>query len=81
VIEAERTLLTVQRLDTQIRGSRANSTVALIRALGGRLGYAYDGVRQRSVTNVRDPSWLPLSASIKLHWHCGNPREINPAAA
>ena len=35
VIEAQRTLLTVQRLDTQIRGSRANSTVALIRALGG----------------------------------------------
>jgi multidrug efflux system outer membrane protein len=35
VIEAERTLLTVQRLDTQIRGSRANATVALIRALGG----------------------------------------------
>lgn len=35
VIEAQRTLLTVQRLDTQIRGARANSTVALIRALGG----------------------------------------------
>jgi multidrug efflux system outer membrane protein len=35
VIEAQRTLLTVQRLDTQIRGTRANSTVALIRALGG----------------------------------------------
>jgi len=35
VIEAQRTLLTVQRLDVQIRGSRANSTVALIRALGG----------------------------------------------
>lgn len=35
VIEAERTLLTVQRLHVQIRGSRANSTVALIRALGG----------------------------------------------
>ena len=35
VIEAQRTLLTVQRADMQIRGSRANSTVALIRALGG----------------------------------------------
>jgi multidrug efflux system outer membrane protein len=35
VIEAQRTLLTVQRLDTQIRRSRANLTVALIRALGG----------------------------------------------
>ena len=35
VIEAQRTLLPVQRLDTQIRGSRANSTVALIRAWGG----------------------------------------------
>ena len=35
VIEAQRTLLVVQRLDTQIRGARANSTVALIRALGG----------------------------------------------
>ena len=35
VIDAERSLLSVQRLDTQIRGARAASTVALIRALGG----------------------------------------------
>ena len=35
VIDAQRSLLTVQRLDTQIRGARAVSTVALIRALGG----------------------------------------------
>jgi multidrug efflux system outer membrane protein len=35
VIEAQRTLLTVQRADVQILGARANSTVALIRALGG----------------------------------------------
>lgn len=35
VIDAQRSLLAVQRLDTQIRGARANSTVALIRALGG----------------------------------------------
>jgi len=35
VIEAQRTLLAVQRSDVQIRGARANSTVALIRALGG----------------------------------------------
>lgn len=35
VIDAERSLLSVQRLDTQIRGARVNSTVALIRALGG----------------------------------------------
>ncbi len=35
VIEAQRTLLVVQRLDTQIRAARSNSTVALIRALGG----------------------------------------------
>ncbi len=35
VIDAQRSLLSVQRLDTQIRGSRATSTVALIRALGG----------------------------------------------
>lgn len=35
VIDAQRSLLSVQRLDTQIRGTRATSTVALIRALGG----------------------------------------------
>ncbi|HEY3073607.1 MAG TPA: efflux transporter outer membrane subunit [Burkholderiales bacterium] len=35
VIDAQRSLLAVQRLDTQIRGARASSTVALIRALGG----------------------------------------------
>ena len=35
VIDAQRSLLSIQRLDTQIRGARAASTVALIRALGG----------------------------------------------
>lgn len=35
VIDAQRSLLALQRLDTQIRGTRAVSTVALIRALGG----------------------------------------------
>lgn len=35
VIDAQRSLLLVQRLDTQLRGTRAISTVALIRALGG----------------------------------------------
>lgn len=35
VIDAQRSLLAVQRLDTQIKGARAQSTVALIRALGG----------------------------------------------
>ena len=35
VIDAQRSLLSVQRLDTQIKGARAVSTVALIRALGG----------------------------------------------
>lgn len=35
VIDTQRTLLGVQRLDAQIRGARAVSTVALIRALGG----------------------------------------------
>jgi outer membrane protein, multidrug efflux system len=35
VIDAQRSLLTFQRLDTQIKGARAVSTVALIRALGG----------------------------------------------
>jgi multidrug efflux system outer membrane protein len=35
VIDAQRSLLSVQRLETQIRGARAGSTVALIRALGG----------------------------------------------
>ena len=35
VIDAQRSLLLVQRLETQIRGARAASTVALIRALGG----------------------------------------------
>lgn len=35
VIDAQRSLLAVQRLDTQIKGARAGSTVALIRALGG----------------------------------------------
>jgi multidrug efflux system outer membrane protein len=38
VIDAQRSLLTVQRLETQIRGARAGSTVALIRALGGGWG-------------------------------------------
>src|SRR5690606_39032502 len=35
VIDAERSLLAVQRQHTRIRGARAASTVALIRALGG----------------------------------------------
>ena len=35
VVDAQRTLLVVQRLDAQFRGARAASTVALIRALGG----------------------------------------------
>jgi multidrug efflux system outer membrane protein len=35
VVDAQRTLLVVQRLDAQIRGARAVATVALIRALGG----------------------------------------------
>jgi multidrug efflux system outer membrane protein len=35
VLDAQRSLLLVQRLETQIRGARAGSTVALIRALGG----------------------------------------------
>ena len=35
VVDGQRTLLVVQRLDVQIRGARATSTVALIRALGG----------------------------------------------
>jgi multidrug efflux system outer membrane protein len=35
VIDAQRTLLTVQRLETQIRGARAVTTVLLVRALGG----------------------------------------------
>ena len=35
VIDAQRSLLSTQRLDTQIKGARAASTVALIRALGG----------------------------------------------
>lgn len=35
VIDAQRSLLAVQRLDTQVRGARAGATVALVRALGG----------------------------------------------
>jgi multidrug efflux system outer membrane protein len=35
VVDGQRTLLVVQRLDVQIRGARAVSTVALVRALGG----------------------------------------------
>jgi multidrug efflux system outer membrane protein len=35
VVDSQRTLLVVQRLDVQIRGARAVSTVALVRALGG----------------------------------------------
>ena len=38
VIDAERSLLAIQRLETQIRGARASATVALIRALGGGWG-------------------------------------------
>jgi multidrug efflux system outer membrane protein len=38
VIDAQRSLLSMQRLDTQIKGARAVSTVALIRALGGGWG-------------------------------------------
>ena len=34
-IDAQRSLLSTQRLETQIKGARATSTVALIRALGG----------------------------------------------
>jgi hypothetical protein len=35
VIEAQRTLLIVRRLDTQIRAARSKSTVVLSRAPGG----------------------------------------------
>jgi len=35
VIDTQRSLLSIQRLDTQVKGARAASTVALIRALGG----------------------------------------------
>jgi multidrug efflux system outer membrane protein len=35
VVDSQRTLLVVQRLDAQFRGARAASTVALVRALGG----------------------------------------------
>jgi outer membrane protein, multidrug efflux system len=35
VIDAQRSLLSIQRLSTQIRGQRATATVAMIRALGG----------------------------------------------
>jgi multidrug efflux system outer membrane protein len=35
VIDAQRSALAIQRLETQIKGARATSTVALIRALGG----------------------------------------------
>jgi multidrug efflux system outer membrane protein len=35
VIEAQRTLLVSQRLDVQVQGARAITTVALVRALGG----------------------------------------------
>ena len=35
VIDAQRGVLSIRRLDTQIAGARATSTVALIRALGG----------------------------------------------
>jgi outer membrane protein, multidrug efflux system len=35
VIDAQRGVLSIRRLDTQIAGARASSTVALIRALGG----------------------------------------------
>lgn len=35
VLDAERTLIDVQRLDTQIKGARATTSVALVRALGG----------------------------------------------
>lgn len=38
VIDAQRSLLSIQRLGTQIRGARASSTVSLIRALGGGWG-------------------------------------------
>ena len=35
VIDAQRSLFSIQRFDTQVKGARAASTVALIRALGG----------------------------------------------
>lgn len=35
VLDAQRTLLAVQRQETQVKGARATSAVALIRALGG----------------------------------------------
>jgi multidrug efflux system outer membrane protein len=35
VIDAQRGVLAIRRLETQIAGARATSTVALIRALGG----------------------------------------------
>lgn len=48
VIDAQRSLLTVQRLDTQLKGARAASTVALIRALGGGWGEMATPVAARS---------------------------------
>jgi len=42
VIDAQRTLLEVQLIDVRIRGARAVSTVALVRALGGGWGTEQD---------------------------------------
>ena len=47
VIDAQHSLLSVQRLETQIRGARAGSTVALIRALGG----GWDGAAPLAAAN------------------------------
>ena len=38
VIDAERTVLDARRVDVQLQGVQAQSTVALIRALGGGWG-------------------------------------------
>ena len=40
VLDAQRSLLSVQRLDAQIRGARAITTVGLVRSLGGGWGDA-----------------------------------------
>jgi multidrug efflux system outer membrane protein len=51
VIDAQRTLVSIQRLDAQIKGARAASTVALIRALGG--GWGDQPPRQGEAEPVR----------------------------
>ncbi|WP_295990382.1 TolC family protein, partial [Rugamonas sp.] len=58
LLEAQRNLTTVERSAVQLRGSRAVTTVALIRSLGG----GWDATAQPAVSRLATQQAAPLAS-------------------